>query len=188
MEQQHFRVTAPLWYRIVGYAVLNLCCCFFTVYEHSRQGCHCRSPPWDWSRPKCQVRLQVPQQGSAKRLLLKWTSPGQALKYCARLLRRRSQYLPFTSAYASVKAGYREFLVSATTQSQKSLVVLLPFLPDIVCYTHSLDSLHNSLLPVRYHAHLLLIHRILMNKIPHPIAASLHPDILKILLLLLYFL
>ena len=36
IEQQHFRVTAPLSYRIVGYAVLNLCCCFFTVYEHFR--------------------------------------------------------------------------------------------------------------------------------------------------------
>ena len=34
MEQQHFRVAAPLSYRIEGFVVLILCCRFFTVYEH----------------------------------------------------------------------------------------------------------------------------------------------------------
>ena len=38
MEQQHFRVTAPLSYRVVGYAVLVLRCCFSIVHEHC---------PWD---------------------------------------------------------------------------------------------------------------------------------------------
>ena len=40
------------------------------------------------------------------------TTPVQALKHCARLLRRRSQHLPFALAPAGAKAGYESLFVS----------------------------------------------------------------------------
>ena len=42
----------------------------------------------------------------------KSTTPVQALKHCARLLRRRSQHLPFALAPAGAKAGYESLFVS----------------------------------------------------------------------------
>nr|WP_305137230.1 cytidylate kinase-like family protein [uncultured Schaedlerella sp.] len=69
------------------------------------------------------VFIYSDRENRAKRILERYgesdkpksTTPVQALKYCARLLRRRSQYLPFPLAHASEKAGYDSFIVSTST-------------------------------------------------------------------------
>ena len=92
------------------------------------------------------------------------TTPVQALKHCARLLRRRSQHLPFIPAKAGMKAGYESFFVSSSTHNRTYLAVPLSLYFEIVSYTHFPDSLHNSLLLLHFHAHSLSLHNNLMTR------------------------
>lgn len=94
----------------------------------------------------------------------KSTTPVQALKHCARLLRRRSQHLPFIPAKAGMKAGYESFFVSSSTHNRTYLAVPLSLYFEIVSYTHFPDSLHNSLLLLHFHAHSLSLHNNLMTR------------------------
>ena len=53
------------------------------------------------------------------------TTPVQALKFCARFLRHRSQNLPFLLVITSRNAGYRSYFVSTSTYNRICLIVLL---------------------------------------------------------------
>ena len=55
----------------------------------------------------------------------KLTTPVQALKFCARFLRHRSQNLPFLLVITSRNAGYRSYFVSTSTYNRICLIVLL---------------------------------------------------------------
>ena len=54
----------------------------------------------------------------------KLTTPVQALKFCARFLRHRSQNLPFLLVITSRNAGYRSYFVSTSTYNR---ICLIPF-------------------------------------------------------------
>lgn len=56
---------------------------------------------------------------------LQLTTPVQALKFCARFLRHRSQNLPFLLVITSRNAGYRSYFVSTSTYNRICLIVLL---------------------------------------------------------------
>ena len=71
------------------------------------------------------------------------TTPVQALKHCARLLRRRSQRLPFALAFANAKAGDANFPVATSTYRQTGLTFPLSLCFYIVSYTHFLDFFHD---------------------------------------------
>ena len=60
-----------------------------------------------------------------KRDLSQLTTPVQALKFCARFLRHRSQNLPFLLVITSRNAGYRSYFVSTSTYNRICLIVLL---------------------------------------------------------------
>ena len=71
----------------------------------------------------------------------KSTTPVQTLKNCVRLLRRRSQHLPFALADAKAKAGYESFFVLSSTYNRTWLIVPLSPHFGAVSYTHSTDFL-----------------------------------------------
>ena len=79
------------------------------------------------------------------------TTPMQAFKHCARLLRLRSQHLPFVLAYTSSKAGYASFFVSTSTYNQIYPLDLLFQYFEIVSCTYSPDFLHNLLSHLHSH-------------------------------------
>ena len=106
---------------------------------------------FDWQHPTIPISIQS-------------TTPVQALKYCARPLRRRSQYLPFALAFASTKAGYESFPVPCSTYRQTGLLVFLFLYFEIASYTHSPSSLHNLLLLLHFHVHSLLPHNTLPTR------------------------
>ena len=112
----------------------------------------------------------------------KSTTPVQALKHCARLLRHRSQHLPFSLAPARLKAGYENFFVSIFTYNRISSFIHPVLYFEIISYTHFLGSLHNLLSHLHFHAHLPLLHNILMTKNSLPIIFSSLQGILQILL------
>ena len=65
MEQQHFRVAAPLSYRIEGVVILILCCRFFTVYEHFVWVCSTADRRF-YAKAEGVVILQYPQPGQQR--------------------------------------------------------------------------------------------------------------------------
>lgn len=127
--------------------------------------------------PAVNANIPFHQSSQSVQSLLESTTPVQALKHCARLLRRRSQHLPFVFAFATAKAGYVSFIVPTSTYSQICLTVP----PDLcfykVSYTHFLDFLHNFLLLLHFHVHSLSLHNTLTTKNFLPTVVSSPRDI-----------